>query len=176
MYNIGITRGPFGPNSLTWVNSFKWPFKFSLYVYKETNDPLGWGQFWPQSYNFNNFRLDNASSQISKLYPLWFWRRFFKFSLYVYKKTNDTRGGANFNHRVIIRTRHVSLKQMCRLTHAYQVWNDLDLQWQSYAPDKEIRMPPPPPTKVIPICRLFRRHKNFCRGPLDNVSCQISKL
>ena len=65
-----------------------------------------------------------------------------------------------------IRTRHVSLKQMCRLTHAYQVWNDLDLQWQSYAPDKEIQTPPPLPTpqplmKVIPICRLFRRHKNI---------------
>ena len=38
------TRGPFDPNSLTWVNSFKYrPFKFSLYIYKETAyAPRGW--------------------------------------------------------------------------------------------------------------------------------------
>ena len=50
---------------------------------------------------------------------------------------------------------------MCRLTDAYQVRNDLNLQWQGYAPEKEIRTPTPPPptTKVIPICRLFRWHK-----------------
>jgi len=51
--------------------------------------------------------------------------------------------------------------------HAYHVWSHLKLWWQSYAPDKEsktsrTRTTPTrtqtPPTKVIRICSLFRRH------------------
>ena len=78
------------------------------------------------------------------------------------KNPNEKLWNWNSMKAYLTKTRHVSLKQMCRLTHAYQVWNDLDLQWQSYAPDKEIRTTPPPlmppPTKVIPICHLYRRH------------------
>ena len=49
----------------------------------------------------------------------------------------------------------------CIETCNYQVWNDLDLQWQIYVPDKEIRTQmTPTPMKVIPKCRLFWRHKN----------------
>ena len=105
---------------------------------------------------------------------------------------------------LVICTRHVSLKQMCRLTlHSSSTkinqrgiikkWNNVELWflctaprviarnmhtkfgmiWQSYAPNKEIwtpptaTPPPPPPPKVIPICHLFRRHKNcvLCRFP-----------
>jgi len=39
--------------------------------------------------------------------------------------------------------------------HTYQVYSHLNLWWQSYAPDKEIWTPPP--TKVIPLCRLVVR-------------------
>jgi len=53
----------------------------------------------------------------------------------------------------------------CTFSHrqklVYQIWSHLNLWWQSYTPDKEISMPPPPlTTKVIPICCLVRRHKN----------------
>ena len=90
--------------------------------------------------------------------------------IYLYKAISDSMENFKIMNCFEVTT-HVSLKQMrcwqsytldkkcsIKIDHAYQVWNDMDLQWKSYAPDKEIRamtlLTPPPLTKVIPICRL----------------------
>ena len=70
--------------------------------------PLGWGQFWPQGYNLNNFGngpSGEATYQISKTWAFWFQIRFLKVFLYkVLYITCDPQGGANFDHRAIIWT------------------------------------------------------------------------
>jgi len=81
--------------------------------------------------------------------------------------TLRTRNAHKINQRGINKNRNkVELRFLCTALrviarkNAYQVWSHLDLWWQSYAPDMEsgttrTRTTRTPPTKVIPICRLF---------------------
>ena len=74
--------------SKTWAFWFQTRRFLKVFPYKGLCKmwPLGWGQFWPQGYNLNNFGngpLVEATYQISKTWAFWFQtRRFLKVFAY----------------------------------------------------------------------------------------------
>ena len=75
--------------------------------------PAGGANFDPRAKIWTIFKevhqtMFHVKSLSSSLYGLG-GEFFFNFSLYVYKETNDPRGGVNFDHRAIIWTTFVEV-------------------------------------------------------------------